>query len=205
MEKNVMYQNRFSPSKRTNFHLLEWWWSVENSSGRNERRTRWIAKIISAKIDESHEVKRIRGSSSEFDKLPNSSLLWNYSNVLGISGEERKKKKRKSFFHGGVILTKISPEQIFQRFIAPIPRSRVNSTPRFVRFFTWLISEKLGLVCEKINKRKKRIEFSGGWELFWSAFISLNETVILIADKKKKIFIRDFYDDLLHLYRTMYT
>lgn len=149
-----MYQNRFSPSKRTNFHLLEWWWSVENSSGTNERRTRWIAKIISAKIDESHEVKRIRGSSSEFDKLPNSSLLWNYSNVLGISGEERK-KKRKSFFHGGVILTKISPEQIFQRFIAPIPRSRVNSTPRFVRFFTCWSLKNWGWCARKLIRGRK--------------------------------------------------
>lgn len=134
MEKNVMYQNRFSPSKRTNFHLLEWWWSVENSSGRNERRTRWIAKIISAKIDESHEVKRIRGSSSEFDKLPNSSLLWNYSNVLGISGEERKKKER-AFSTVVLFLRKLAPSKYFNDLSRP---SLVHESTQRLALFVFL-------------------------------------------------------------------
>lgn len=135
MEKNVLYQNRFSPSKRTNFHLLEWWWSVENSSGTNERRTRWIAKIISAKIDESHEVKRIRGSSSEFDKLPNSSLLWNYSNVLGISGEERKKKKERAFSTVVLFLRKLAPSKYFNDLSRP---SLVHESTQRLALFVFL-------------------------------------------------------------------
>lgn len=131
----MMYQNRFSPSKRTNFHLLEWWWSVENSSGTNERRTRWIAKIISAKIDESHEVKRIRGSSSEFDKLPNSSLLWNYSNVLGISGEERKKKKERAFSTVVLFLRKLAPSKYFNDLSRP---SLVHESTQRLALFVFL-------------------------------------------------------------------
>ena len=151
----------------------------------NERRTRWIAKIISAKIDESREAKRIRGSSSEFDKLPNSSLLLGYSNVLGISGGER------AFSTEVLFLRKLAPSKYFNDLSRPslVQLSQLNAS--LCSFFlTWSISEKLDSVEINKGKEKNRI-LCGGWELFWSSLSSLfkwDTAVILIVDKKKKIF-----------------
>lgn len=149
---------------------------------RTNERTRWIAKIISAKIDESREAKRIRGSSSEFDKLPNSSLLLGYSNVLGISGGERA-------FSTVLFLRKLAPSKYFNDLSRPslVQLSQLNAS--LCSFFlTWSISEKLDSVEINKGEGKNRI-LCGGWELFWSSLSSLfkwDTAVILIVDKKKK-------------------
>lgn len=56
-----------------------------DGEGNGWKKDSMSSKDHFAKIDESHEAKRIRGNSGGFDKLPNSSLLWDYLNVLGIS------------------------------------------------------------------------------------------------------------------------
>lgn len=126
-----------------------------------------------------------------FDKLPNSSLLWDYSNVLGIF----EKKKRRAFSTVVLFLRKLAPSKYFKDLSCPYLVQSVNSTPRFVRFLRgWSLKNWAWCARKLIGEEENRI-------LWWVRTVlkrSLNETVILIVDKKKikiKItIIRYFYD-----------
>lgn len=117
-----------------------------------------------------------------FDKLPNSSLLWDYSNVLGIF-EKKKKKGRRAFSTVVLFLRKLAPSKYFKDLSCPSLVQSVNSTPRFVRFLRgWSLKNWAWCARKLIGEEENRI-------LWWARTVlkrSLNETVILIVDKKKK-------------------